>query len=112
MVSFIRARTGETVKEKGDALKARVLELRNKPLSIQLGLEPDGYQAWLGKLQPATADEAPMDATPPPNITPPPPAPVVDPPVPVAATVPTTLPEANVPMCLAQSRARRVPTEN
>ena len=41
MVAFVRARTGETVQEKGAALKARVEDLRQKPPSaIQLGLEP------------------------------------------------------------------------
>ena len=47
MVSFVRARTGLPVKEKGDDLKAKVDALRNKPLSINLGLEPEGCQAWL-----------------------------------------------------------------
>ena len=47
MVSFIRARTGLPVKEKGDDLKAKVLALRNKPIVVCLGLEPEGYQAWL-----------------------------------------------------------------
>ena len=47
MLSFVRARTGLPVKEKGDDLKAKVDALRNKPLSINLGLEPEGYQVWL-----------------------------------------------------------------
>ena len=47
MLSFVRARTGLPVKEKGDDLKATVDALRNKPLSINLELEPEGHQVWL-----------------------------------------------------------------
>ena len=58
MVSFVRARTGLPVKEKGEDLKAKVLALRNKPISISLGLEPESYQAWLQ----ANTKEAPVRA--------------------------------------------------
>ena len=38
-------------------LKALVLTVRDKPLAIKLGLEPEGYQAWLEEQQPAAALE-------------------------------------------------------
>ena len=50
LMGFIRARTGEPIWEKGKpALQAKAQELRGKPivLTLQVGLEPDGYQAWL-----------------------------------------------------------------
>ena len=53
MISFVRARTNEVVKEKGEELKALVLSVRDKPLAIKLGLEPDGYQAcWRSSSRP------------------------------------------------------------
>ena len=64
MVAFVRARTNKPVKvrEGGCAQGPGPLpaySLRQKPLAIQLALEPDGYQAWL---QTQTTAPAPVPA--------------------------------------------------
>eukprot|EP00966_Prymnesium_polylepis_P320045 7376436-Prymnesium_polylepis.1 len=46
MQSFVRARTNEPVSATGDVLKLRVTALKNKPIAIPFGMEPDGYAAW------------------------------------------------------------------
>jgi hypothetical protein len=46
MQSFVRARTNEPMTATGDVLKLRVTALKNKPIVIPLGMEPDGYTEW------------------------------------------------------------------
>ena len=73
MEAFVRARTDKPVPEKGaTALSARVEELRSKPVVVRLGLEPEGYPAWLAaqlakgdaENEPTPAEDAKPTATP------------------------------------------------
>eukprot|EP00966_Prymnesium_polylepis_P177725 4115770-Prymnesium_polylepis.1 len=49
MIGFIRARTNAAIPQKeknGPALRAKVAELKSKPVVIKLSMEPDGFQEW------------------------------------------------------------------
>jgi hypothetical protein len=59
MTAFIRARTNKPVAEKTTLLlKAKVEDLRNKPVLVKLHMEPGGYQEWLQQEQAAAAEKA------------------------------------------------------